>query len=82
MTDQEAAAWTRGHAVGMKELKAAEKRWQVERAGLIVQRNDCAAEAERARAEIQRLRRRELYWYGLALAVHAAWLIANWMGVV
>jgi hypothetical protein len=42
MTDQEAAAWTRGHAVGMKELKAAEKRWQVERAEL--------------RAEVERLR--------------------------
>jgi hypothetical protein len=34
MTDSEAAAWTRGHAVGMKELKVAEKRWQVERAEL------------------------------------------------
>ncbi len=34
MTDQEAAAWTRGHAVGMKELKVAEKEWQVERAEL------------------------------------------------
>ena len=32
MTDSEAAAWTRGHAVGERELKAAEKRWQVERA--------------------------------------------------
>jgi len=82
MTDQEAAAWTRGHAVGMKELKAAEKEWQVERAGLIAQRNARAAEADRARADVQRLRRRELYWYGLALAVHAAWLIANWMEVV
>jgi hypothetical protein len=34
MTDSEAAAWTRGHAVGERELKAAEKRWQVERAEL------------------------------------------------
>jgi len=82
MTDSEAAAWTRGHAVGMKELKAAEKRWQVERAGLIAQRNARTAEADRARAEIQRLRRREPYCWGLALAVNAAWLIANWMGVV
>jgi hypothetical protein len=82
MTDSEAAAWTRGHAVGERELKAAEQRWQVERAGLIAQRNARTAEADRARAEIKRLRRRELYWYGLALAVHAAWLIANWMEVV
>ncbi len=42
MTDSEAAAWTRGHAVGMKELKAAEQRWQVER--------------DEARAEVERLR--------------------------
>jgi hypothetical protein len=82
MTDSEAAAWTRGHAVGERELKAAEKRWQVERAGLIAQRNARTAEADRARADVQRLRRRELYWYGLALAVNAAWLIANWMEVV
>jgi hypothetical protein len=82
MTDSEAAAWTRGHAVGERELKAAEKRWQAERAGLIAQRNARTAEADRARADVQRLRRRELYWYGLALAVHAAWLIANWMEVV
>jgi len=82
MTDSEAAAWTRGHAVGERELKAAEKQWQVERAGLIAQRNARTAEADRALAEIQRLRRRELYWYGLALAVNAAWLIANWMEVV
>jgi hypothetical protein len=34
MNDQEAAAWTRGHAVGMKELKVAEKEWQAERAEL------------------------------------------------
>jgi len=34
MTDSEAAAWTRGHAVGERELKAAEQRWQVERAEL------------------------------------------------
>jgi hypothetical protein len=82
MTDSEAAAWTRGHAVGERELKAAEKRWQVERSMLIAQRNARTAEADRARADVQRLRRRELYWYGLALAVHAAWLIANWMEVV
>jgi hypothetical protein len=56
MTDSEAAAWTRGHAVGMKELKAAEQRWQVERAGLIAQHNAREDEADRARAEIQRLR--------------------------
>ena len=82
MTDSEAAAWTRGHAVGERELKAAEKRWQVERSMLIAQRNAREDEAERARAEIQRLRQRELYWWGLALAVNAAWLIANWMEVV
>ena len=82
MNDSEAAAWTRGHAVGERELKAAEKRWQVAADRLIAQRNAREDEAERARAEIQRLRRRELYWYGLALAVHAAWLIANWMEVV
>jgi hypothetical protein len=45
MTDSEAAAWTRGHAVGERELKAAEKRWQVERAEL-------KAEVERLRAVI------------------------------
>jgi hypothetical protein len=45
MTDSEAAAWTRGHAVGMKELKAAEQRWQVERAEL-------RAEVERLRAAL------------------------------
>jgi hypothetical protein len=82
MTDGEAAAWTRGHAVGMKELKAAEKGWQKERAVRIAQRNLWADEAKEARADVQRLRRRELYWYGLALAVNAAWLIANWMEVV
>ncbi len=48
MNDQEAAAWTRGHAVGERELKAAEKRWQVERAEL-------RAEVERLRAELARL---------------------------
>jgi uncharacterized small protein (DUF1192 family) len=46
MTDQEAAAWTRGHAVGERELKVAEKRWQVERAEL-------RAEVERLRAELE-----------------------------
>jgi hypothetical protein len=49
MTDSEAAAWTRGHAVGMKELKAAEQRWQVERAEL-------KAEVERLRADAERYR--------------------------
>jgi hypothetical protein len=82
MNDQEAAAWTRGHAVGQRELKAAEKEWQVERSMLIAQRNARTAEADRALAEIQRLRQREMYWWGLALAVNAAWLIANWMEVV
>ena len=82
MTDSEAAAWTRGHAVGAKELRAAEQRWQVERSMLIAHRNAQANEAALALADVQRLRRRELYWYGLALAVNAAWLIANWMGVV
>ena len=48
MTDSEAAAWTRGHAVGERELKAAEKRWQVERAEL-------KAQIERLRAELARL---------------------------
>ena len=37
MTDSEAAAWTRGHAVGERELKAAEKGWQAERAELKAQ---------------------------------------------
>ena len=82
MTDSEASAWTRGHAVGMKELKVAEKEWQVERSMLIAQRNARTDEANRALAEVQRLRQRELYWWGLALAVNVAWLIANWMGVV
>ena len=82
MTDSEASAWTRGHAVGERELKAAEKRWQVERAGLIAQRNARTDEANRALAEVQRLRQREPYWWALALAVNAAWLIASWMGVV
>jgi hypothetical protein len=49
---------------------------------LIAHRNAQANEAALALADVQRLRRRELYWYGLALAVNAAWLIANWMGVV
>ena len=48
MNDREAAAWTRGHAVGERELKAAEKRWQAERAEL-------KAEVERLRAELARL---------------------------
>jgi len=46
MTDSEAAAWTRGHAVGERELKAAEKRWQAERAEL-------KAEIERLRAVLE-----------------------------
>jgi hypothetical protein len=37
MTESEAAALTRGHAVGERELKAAEKRWQAERAELKAQ---------------------------------------------
>jgi hypothetical protein len=83
MTDSEAAAWTRGHAVGERELKAAEKRWQVERAGLIAQRNDCAAEAERARAEIERLR---WQWYRhpflMVIAIGIGWTVAILLGVV
>jgi hypothetical protein len=83
MTDSEAAAWTRGHAVGMKELKVAEQRWQVERAGLIAQRNDCAAEAERARAEIERLR---WQWYRhpflMVIAIGIGWTVAILLGVV
>jgi len=47
MTDSEAAACTRGHAVGAKELRAAEQRWQVERAEL-------RAEVDAAKAEIGR----------------------------
>jgi len=47
MTDSEASAWTRGHAVGARELKAAEQRWQAERAEL-------KAEAERLRADAER----------------------------
>lgn len=82
MTDSEAAAWTRGHAVGMKELKAAEQRWQVERSMLIAQRTARTAEADRALAEIQRLRRREPYCWGLALAPTVVWIVATFMGVV
>jgi hypothetical protein len=52
MTDSEAAAWTRGHAVGMKELKAAEKERNWERVvSLRLQ-----AERDEARAEVERLR--------------------------
>jgi hypothetical protein len=83
MTDHEAAAWTRGHAVGERELKAAEKRWQVERAGLIAQRNARTAEADRARAEIQRLRRQ---WYRvpflMVIAIGIGWTVAILLGVV
>jgi len=82
MTDQEAAAWTRGHAVGERELKAAEKEWQVERSMLIAQRNALVAEANRARAEIERLLRREPYCWGLALAPTVVWTVAILMGVV
>lgn len=82
MNDQEAAAWTRGHAVGARELKAAEQRWQVERAMLTAQRNARTEEAERAQEEVQRLRRRWhrdvcLLW-GLAVVMNVVWL----MGVV
>lgn len=81
MNDREAAAWTRGHAVGQRELKVAEKEWQAERAGLIAQRNDCAAEAERARAEIERLR-----WYRhpflMVMAIGIGWTVAILMGLV
>jgi len=83
MNDQEAAAWTRGHAVGERELKAAEKRWQVERAGLIAQRNARTAEADRALAEIQRLRWR---WYRepflMVIAIGIGWTVAILLGVV
>lgn len=86
MNDSEAAAYTRGHAVGERELKAAEKRWQIERAALIAQRNARTDEAERALEDALWLRRRWhrdmwLMW-GLAVAVHAAWMIATRMGVV
>lgn len=48
MTDQEAAAWTRGHAVGERELKAAEQRWQVERAELKAEVEKLREAAEQA----------------------------------
>ena len=84
MNDQEAAAWTRGHAVGERELKAAEKRWQIERAALIAQRNARADEAERALMEIARLRsqwyRKTTAW--IAAAFTAGWIVAILMGVV
>ena len=79
MNDQEAAAWTRGHAVGERELKAAEKRWQIERSALIAQRDARADEADRAREEIARLRRRDAY---LTAAAAAGWIVAILMGVV
>jgi hypothetical protein len=47
MTDSEAAAWTRGHAVGQRELKAAEQRWQVERAELKAEVEECDRLRER-----------------------------------
>lgn len=82
MNDSEAAAWTRGHAVGERELRAAEKRWQIERAALIAQRDARRDEADRALMEIARLRRRWhrdvcLLW-GLAVVVNVVWL----MGVI
>ena len=79
MNDQEAAAWTRGHAVGERELRAAEKRWQVERSALIAQRNARTDEAERALMEIARLRRRDAY---LTAAAAAGWIVAILMGVI
>ncbi len=83
MTDGEAAAWTRGHAVGERELKAAEKRWQAERAALIAQRDARTEEAERALAEIQRLRWR---WYRepflMVIAIGIGWTVAILLGVV
>jgi hypothetical protein len=83
MTDSEAAAWTRGHAVGMKELKAAEQRWQAERSMLIAQRNARAAEADEVRAEIQRLR---WQWYRepflMVIAIGIGWTVAILLGVV
>jgi hypothetical protein len=60
MTDSEAAAWTRGHAVGERELKAAERRWQVERAELKAEveklRADHATLLDNASIEVRRLR--------------------------
>ena len=87
MNDQEAAAYTRGHAVGERELKAAEKRWQVERSMLIAQRDARADEADRALEEIAWLRRRWhrdvwLMWGCCALIMNAVWMIATRMGVV
>jgi len=83
MSDQEAAAYTRGHAVGMQELKAAEKEWQAERAGLIAQRNYREIEARLALAEIQRLRWR---WYRepflMVIAIGIGWTVAILLGVV
>jgi hypothetical protein len=83
MTDSEAAAWTRGHAVGERELKAAEKRWQAERAALIAQRDARTEEAERALKEIARLRSQ---WYRepflMVCAIGIGWTIAILMGVV
>jgi chromosome segregation ATPase len=53
MNDSEAAAWTRGHAVGERELKAAEKRWQAERAEL--------------KAEVEKLRANRDFWHQACL---------------
>jgi len=87
MTDSEAAAWTRGHAVGMKELKVAEKEWQIERSMLIAQRNARTDEVERARADIQMLRwqwYRVLVLMGIAIAIGIGigWTVEILMGVV
>ena len=87
MTDSEAAAWTRGHAVGERELKAAEKRWQIERSMLIAQRNARTDEVERARADIQMLRwqwYRVLVLMGIAIAIGIGigWTVEILMGVV
>lgn len=76
MNDREANAYTRGHAVGERELRAAEKRWQVERSMLIAQRDARADEADRALEEIARLRRQ---WYREPMALTAVALAAGWI---
>ena len=38
------------------------------------------AERDEARAEVERLRRSEPYWSGLALATNAVWIVAVLMG--
>jgi multidrug resistance efflux pump len=82
MTDPEAAAWTRGHAVGERELKAAEKGWQAERAELKAQIERLRAalvsslptvgmgwieRAEKAEAEVERLRANRDFWHQACL---------------